>query len=144
MLETVSLIGLLVMIAGLAGLAYTGNLISSNPVAIALELPGVWLIVWARLVFGSRSFHATANPTKGGLVTTGPYHYIRHPIYTGGCVIACGAVIAHVSMLSVWCWALVLAGGLVRMLCEERLLMAAYPDYAQYTRSTKRMIPFIF
>jgi protein-S-isoprenylcysteine O-methyltransferase Ste14 len=59
-------------------------------------------------------------------------------------VIAWGVVIAHVSMLSVGCGALVLAGGLVRMLCEERLLKVAYPDYTQYMGSTKRMIPFIF
>ena len=38
-------------------------------------------MVAARITFGRRSFHAAANPTEGGLVTTGPYAYIRHPIY---------------------------------------------------------------
>jgi protein-S-isoprenylcysteine O-methyltransferase Ste14 len=40
----------------------------------------------ARVTFGRRSFHAAANPTAGGLVTTGPYRLIRHPIYTAACL----------------------------------------------------------
>jgi len=38
-------------------------------------------MLWARLTFGGRSFHAGANPTAGGVVTTGPYRFVRHPIY---------------------------------------------------------------
>ena len=38
-------------------------------------------MLWARLTFGWRSFHAGARPTEGGIVTRGPYHWVRHPIY---------------------------------------------------------------
>jgi protein-S-isoprenylcysteine O-methyltransferase Ste14 len=34
----------------------------------------------ARVTFGGRSFHVGANPTEGGLVTKGPYRFVRHPI----------------------------------------------------------------
>jgi protein-S-isoprenylcysteine O-methyltransferase Ste14 len=38
-----------------------------------------------------------------------------------------------------------MAGGLlVRMLSEERLLRASYPEYAEYARVTKRVLPGVF
>ena len=39
---------------------------------------------------------------------------------------------------------LVLLGAIVRMLCEERLVVAAYPAYREYARGTKRMVPYVF
>ena len=56
-------------------------LIARTPIGIALQGLAIALMLWARLTFGMRSFHATANPTEGGLVTAGPYRYWRHPIY---------------------------------------------------------------
>src|SRR5262249_49194862 len=80
MLETLSKLGFLVMIAGLVGLVATHALFSPNPVVIGVQVAAALLMLWARVTFGRRSFHATASATAGGLVTTGPYRYIRHPI----------------------------------------------------------------
>ena len=77
-------------------------------------------------------------------MTTGPYHYIRHPIYTAACLFGLGGVIAHPSLLGVGLWVLLFLGGLVRMLCEERLVKQTYPEYVEYAKTTKRMIPFVF
>ena len=144
MLKMASVLGLLVMIAALVGLYLTGALISLQPIAITFQAIAVALMVWARLTFGSRSFHAAANPTTGGLVTTGPYRYIRHPIYTAGCLFGWGAVISHWSERSATLGALLVVGGLVRILCEERLLAQLYPEYLAYKKTTKRMVPYVF
>jgi protein-S-isoprenylcysteine O-methyltransferase Ste14 len=144
MLKIVSLVGLLVMGAALVGLYLTGNLLSVQPIAIALQVLAVALMVWARLAFGSRSFHASADPTAGGLVKTGPYRYIRHPIYTAACLFGLGGVVAHWSLLSAGLGVLLFLGGLARMLCEERLVKQTYPEYVEYSKTTKRMIPFVF
>jgi len=144
MLKTISVVGLLVMIAALAVLYATGNLLSLQPIAIALQALAVALMVWARLAFGSRSFHASADPTAGGLVTTGPYRYIRHPIYTAACLFGLGGIVTHWSLLSAALGVLLFLGGLARMLCEERLVKQAYPEYVEYSKTTKRMIPFVF
>jgi protein-S-isoprenylcysteine O-methyltransferase Ste14 len=144
MLKMVSLLGLLLMIAALVGLYMTGNLLSVRPIAIALQVLAVALMVWARLAFGRRSFHASADPTAGGLVTTGPYRYIRHPIYTAACLFGLGGIVAHWSLLSVSLGVLLFLGGLARMLCEERLVKQSYPEYVEYSKATKRMIPFVF
>lgn len=144
MLKVISLLGLFVMIAALALMYATGNLLSSQPIAIALQVGAVALMIWARLAFGSRSFHASADPTSGGLVTTGPYKYIRHPIYTSACLFGLGGIVAHWSLLSVGLGVLLFLGGLARMLCEERLVKQTYPEYVEYSKVTKRMIPFVF
>ena len=102
------------------------------------------LMLWARVTFGRRSFHASADPTEGGLVTSGPYRYIRHPIYTAVCLFSvAGALTVRTPPAFAWT-ALVFAGGIGRMLCEETLLRARYPEYVDYARRTARMVPFIF
>jgi protein-S-isoprenylcysteine O-methyltransferase Ste14 len=35
-------------------------------------------------------------------------------------------------------------GAIVRMLCEERLVVERYPEYREYARTTSRMVPFVF
>jgi protein-S-isoprenylcysteine O-methyltransferase Ste14 len=115
-----------------------------SAVAIALQTAAVALIIWARITFGKRSFHAAANPTAGGLVTTGPYRYIRHPIYSAACLFAWAAIIVHLSWASVGFGLLIFAGAAARMLAEEHLVKQRYPEYLDYSKVTKRMIPHLF
>lgn len=132
------------MIAGLVGLYWIGILISWQPIAITLQVLAVALMIWARVTFGRRSFHASADPTGGGLVTTGPYRYIRHPIYAAASLFGWGAVVAHWSALGVALGLLLVAGGVIRIMCEEQLLIRAYPEYIAYRKATKRMLPYVF
>ena len=144
MLKLISILGLVVMVGALIGLYKIGVLFTAQPIAIALQLMAVALMVWARVTFGSRSFHAAANPTAGGLVTTGPYRIIRHPIYTAACLFGWGPIVVHRSLASVALGILLLLGALMRMICEEQLVKQKYPEYVEYAKVTKRMIPFLF
>ena len=101
-------------------------------------------MVWARVTFGLRSFHATANTTAGGLVTSGPYRYIRNPIYTSVVLFSFTGAGAHLSSSSVVFALVVLAGALTRIFAEERFLRIRYPEYAEYAARTKRMVPLVF
>jgi protein-S-isoprenylcysteine O-methyltransferase Ste14 len=40
--------------------------------------------------------------------------------------------------------ALVLASAVMRIFCEEALVTARYPEYAQYAATTWRMIPYVY
>ena len=144
MLKVISILGLVVMIGALIGLYEIGVLFTAQPIAIALQLIAVGLMVWARVTFGRRSFHAAANPTTGGLVTTGPYRIIRHPIYTAACLFGWGPIVVHLSLVSIALGTLLLLGALMRMLCEEQLVKQKYPEYVEYAKVTKRMIPYLF
>jgi protein-S-isoprenylcysteine O-methyltransferase Ste14 len=143
MQATLSTIGLLMMIGALLGLIARGDALSPVPGVIALQACAGALMIWARLTLGLRSFHATAGPTAGGLVTGGPYAYVRHPIYSAVCLFIWPAAIAHASWAAIGLAAVLTAGAFVRMLCEESLLMAQYSEYAAYAAKTKRVIPFV-
>ena len=101
-------------------------------------------MVWARITFGSRSFHFAANPTEGGLVTTGPYKYFRHPIYASVLYFAIPGVIANLTGLNVLLLILLIVGVAIRIYTEETLVIRQYPDYAEYAIRTKRIVPFLF
>jgi len=81
------------MAAALIALVVTHALFSPALSAIAVQVAAVILMLWARVTFRLRSFHASAEPTAGGLVVAGPYRYIRHPIYTAGCGIGWAGVL---------------------------------------------------
>jgi len=144
MVKTVSIIGYFGMIGGLLGLLLTRGIFSPSAPVISAQVAAVLLFGWARLTLGRRSFHLAANPTDGGLVTCGPYRYIRHPIYAAICLFTSVGVAAH------WSWrdglwgGLVLAGALVRIFCEEALVSARYPEYKQYSANNWRLIPYVF
>jgi protein-S-isoprenylcysteine O-methyltransferase Ste14 len=143
-LKPLSLAALLLMGVALVGLLAIKSLLASSPVAVAVQIAAVCLMVWARATFGSRSFHAAANPTTGGLVTAGPYRFIRHPIYTAACLFGWAGILSNWSLPAAGLGIALLVGGLVRMLCEERLVVRVYPEYREYARTTKRMVPFVF
>ena len=144
MLKAMSIFGYLGMVGGLIAQIAMGKVFSSSPWVIAPQVGAVLLLVWARLAFGLRSFHVAANPTAGGLVTRGPYRYIRHPIYTAVSVFSVAGVVAHWSWGSGLLGALVVGSALLRIFCEEVLITARYPEYPQYAATTWRMIPYVY
>ena len=144
MLKTLSLIGYIGMMGGLLGLLVMRNLFSSSTLVICLQGVASLLFLWARVTFGRRSYHVVADPTEGGLVTGGPYRYIRHPIYATFCLFAWAGVAAHWSWSSGLCGGLILGSAVMRIFCEEALVGARYPEYAQYKATTWRMIPYVY
>ena len=142
--KALSVLGYLAMVGGLLGLIVSRKLLSPSPFVLAPQAAAVLLMFWARITFGRRSFHAAANPTEGGLVTNGPYRFIRHPIYTAVCLFVIPAVIAHWSLLSAVCGVLVLGAAVLRIFLEEKMLIARYPEYRQYAARTPRMLPLVF
>jgi protein-S-isoprenylcysteine O-methyltransferase Ste14 len=138
-----SVVGFAVMVGALVGLFLRHGVLSPSAPVVVLQVLAVALMVWARRTFGRRSFHATASPTAGGLVTTGPYRWVRHPIYTAVCLFGWACWLGHPSWFSAGMAGLVTAGGVARMLAEERRVVVRYPEYAEYARRTKRAIPYL-
>src|SRR6478672_4144707 len=98
MIKTLSFLGYLGMIGGLLGVLSLENFLAPSPIVIFFQALSLLLFLWARVTFGRRSYHVVADPTEGGLVTTGPYRYIRHPIYAASWVFTSAGAAAH------WSW----------------------------------------
>lgn len=143
MVKWTSVVAFALMVAGLGWLIARGEVIARSIPAIAVQIAAAVLMIAARITFGRRSFHAAANPTAGGLVTTGPYAWLRHPIYAAILYFIWSTALDHHSWQALAAAALVTAGGIVRMLAEETLLTQRYPEYAAYRSRTARVIPFL-
>jgi len=110
-------------------------------VTVAFSCAGLAVVIAGKITLG-RSF--ALLPANRGVVSTGLYRVVRHPIYMG-------YLVTHVAFLfasPTW-WnlaALVAADGalLARAVCEEETL-AKDPDYRDYmTRVRWRVAPGLF
>jgi protein-S-isoprenylcysteine O-methyltransferase Ste14 len=138
-----SIIALFVLVSAVAVLWWDHALLASHPVGIAIQVAAVLMMLWARMTFGARSFHAAANPTEGGIVTSGPYGFLRHPIYAAALWFTWTGVLTHLSPLSITMGVVVIAATAVRIAAEERQLRKRYPEYDAYAARTRRVIPFV-
>jgi protein-S-isoprenylcysteine O-methyltransferase Ste14 len=143
MLKWGSVLAYVVMVAGLSWMLMRREAFAHSAPAVAVQVAAVVLMVAARVTFGRRSFHAAANPTAGGLVTTGPYRWLRHPIYAAILYFVWSAALDYRSWQTVAAAAVVTVGALLRILAEETLLVSRYPEYADYRTRTARVIPFV-
>jgi len=143
-LNRLSFVALAVLVACIVWLYLNHCIFGTGLVTITIQVFAALLMLWARLTFGMRSFHGTANPTAGGLVRNGPYRYIRHPIYAAILYFVWAGIGAHLSVFSAAAGLLATAMTAARMLAEEKLLLQTYPDYAEYSRTTARVVPLIF
>jgi protein-S-isoprenylcysteine O-methyltransferase Ste14 len=144
LLKVVSVGGFLMMVSGIIALIVTKTIVSTNLPAIIAQVAAFALMLWARHTFGRRSFHLGADPTNGGLVTTVPFRFVRHPIYTAVCIFVWAALLGSPSIRTLVFALLVTIGAVMRVFCEEHFLVEQYPEYERYSRRTKRMIPFVF
>lgn len=78
------------------------------------------------------------------LITSGPYHWVRHPMYLSlllfmlGIAMYNGALLNQLSLLGL------LVAVLGKMNMEESYLRSHFDDYADYCCRNKRLVPFIY
>lgn len=111
-----------------------------------LAVAGATLVLRSRAELGAAwSFVPRADPSTG-LVTTGPYRLVRHPIYLGLILVALGQALAFSS----WFAGLIVVVGIVptfawRASAEERLLSRTFGErFVLYRRQTKMILPHLF
>jgi protein-S-isoprenylcysteine O-methyltransferase Ste14 len=112
-------------------------------VGAALCVVGVAIAVWARACLGANWSSRPSLKAEHVLITSGPYHLIRHPIYTGMLLAALGTAIdAGIIGLVIF---VVVAVILIRRIpVEEKLMMGLFQEqYSSYKRRTKALIPFV-
>jgi protein-S-isoprenylcysteine O-methyltransferase Ste14 len=113
-------------------------------IGLALFALGLGFAIWARVNIGRNWGSPMTQKDEPELVTSGPYHLVRHPIYSGILVAGIGTAVA---LGWLWLTPVVLAGMyfLYSATVEERYMTEQFPDtYPAYKRSTKRLVPFCF
>lgn len=104
---------------------------------------GLAFAVWARLHIGRNWGAPMSLRENHELVTTGPYHYVRHPIYAGIMLAMLGTALAtDIAWLAPF--VIVVGYFLFAARSEERTMVAQFPrQYPEYRRRTKMLIPFV-
>ena len=140
-----SVIMVSVQLICIAILVITGPVIPSNAILILIELAGVLIAGWAIAQIGFRNLRIQPDVAEHAkLVNSGPYRWIRHPMYTGGTLLAMSWVANEFSILRLIVTMILIADFVFKLRYEEKLLMAKFPDYRKYMKGTKRLIPFIY
>jgi protein-S-isoprenylcysteine O-methyltransferase Ste14 len=79
------------------------------------------------------------------VISTGPYHYVRHPMYTGGLFLFLGTPLLLGSWYGLLFALVMIPAGAVRAVLEERTLRKELPGYEAYMAQVKyRLIPHIW
>jgi protein-S-isoprenylcysteine O-methyltransferase Ste14 len=134
---------ILVRLGAFRGHGTNSDLVRAGIGLVLLTL-GLGFAIWARLHIGRNWGTPMTQKDDPELVTSGPYHLVRHPIYSGVLLAGIGTCVA---LSWLWLTAVVLAGVyfVYSATVEERYLTAQFPDhYPAYKRTTKMLVPFVF
>jgi protein-S-isoprenylcysteine O-methyltransferase Ste14 len=125
----------------LAAVLPTATPLPDSPVILLTltALSGYILILWSLQTLG-RSFGIA--PADRGLVTSGPYKLVRHPMYLGELLLRGALVAAVPDLLPALGLGLCLAAIQVLRILREEKLIQGYPAYAGQVRF--RLIPGVW
>jgi protein-S-isoprenylcysteine O-methyltransferase Ste14 len=121
----------------------TTNNVILETIGTIILVCGLVFAVWARVHLGRNWGTPMSHKKDPELITSGPYHYVRHPIYAGIIFAFIGTAIA---VGPVWIVLFVISGGyfVYSAFKEEKYLKKQFGEsYEEYKRNSKMVIPFI-
>jgi protein-S-isoprenylcysteine O-methyltransferase Ste14 len=111
---------------------------------LALFVAGIVLRRRAITALGRFYSRRVRTLTDHEVVTDGPYRFVRHPAYTGVILAHTGMTVVLFNAVSAATLvALVVPAFLWRISVEERLLFQL-PQYADFARDRRRLIPYLW
>ena len=126
-------------------IAVTGPLIARPPLWLAVEIAGAALALWTLWTWRLGRFNVLPDVLAGAkLVTSGPYRFIRHPMYAALLLGALGLVGNAPTPLRIATWVVLLIDFLFKLSYEETLLAMRFPEYDAYRLTSKRLIPWVY
>lgn len=131
-----------------AGAAFFRGVFAPSPVlgwaAAVCTAIGIGFAIWARISLGRNWSPRPAVKERHELVTTGPYSYVRHPIYTGLLLATLGAALVG-TVFGIIMFIVISITFVARISKEETIMLELFPShYPAYQKRTKRLVPFVW
>ena len=126
------------------GLALTPHAGFTGAIGAVVCMLGLSVAIWSRQTLAG-NWSATVTFKQGHeLVQSGPYRFVRHPIYTGILLMILSSAIV-LGRLQSWLGFLIMCAGFwIKLKQEESLMLRHFPDeYPAYRARVKALVPFL-
>jgi len=125
-------------------LALTPRTDLTQAVAAVVCVCGLFITLWARWTLAGNWSSEVTFKKDHELIKTGPYRFVRHPIYTGLLMMSLGVALEYGRLR---CWLGPLAWGMgfwIKLKQEEALMIQHFPEtYPAYRQQVKALVPFV-
>jgi protein-S-isoprenylcysteine O-methyltransferase Ste14 len=112
--------------------------------AALVVIAGLVVTLWARAALGRNWSGTVTFKQDHELIVSGPYRFVRHPIYSGLLLMALGSGILSGWRSGFLAVAVLFVGFWLKLRVEERLMEQHFPEaYPDYRRRTRALIPFL-
>lgn len=121
----------------------TPHTAATGAMAAAVCVLGLAIALWSRWTLAGNWSSDVRFKEGHQLMRTGPYRFARHPIYTG-ILLMCSA--PAIQFGRVHCWlglALIALGIWIKLKQEESLMLRHFPEYVDYRKEVKALVPFV-
>ena len=133
------------------GLFYLRGYFATYESTLATRIAGTIITVFGMLGYILSHFYLRRNwslsaSIKEGhkLVKNGPYRFVRHPMYSSMTVMVLGSGLLTANYAIILCTLVVGIVYYIRARKEEALLRGEFPEYDQYVKETRMLIPGVF
>ncbi len=109
---------------------------------IAITAAGLAFAVWARAYLGGNWSSSVTVKVGHQLVRSGPYRWVRHPIYSGMILAMVGTALERRQVRGAIAIVLLYAGFKIKSKIEEQAMASTFgEEYADYSRTTGAIVP---
>ena len=111
---------------------------------LALVVAGVALAIWARFMLGGNWSASVTIKDHHTITRSGPYRMVRHPIYSGILLGLLGTALVQNRVRQFIGLVLVFIAMWTKLQIEEQFLERQFgPEYLEYKRNVRALIPFV-
>jgi len=111
---------------------------------IGITLAGFAFAIWARFHLGRNWSSSVTSKVQHELIRSGPYRWVRHPIYSGLLLALFGTALVRGELRALLALGLVYTAWKIKSRVEERMMVGTFgPEYAAYASATGALFPRI-
>lgn len=116
----------------------------SSFITVTVGVVGVLIGLWAIITMKCKVNIFPDVLEKQKLYMSGPYRFIRHPMYLSVLLVAVAWVIERADIYTVLIFVMLCGDLLIKLHYEEQLLIQSFDGYDEYRNGSKKIIPFLY